>query len=269
MVQEVDDFFGVYLLYCLNPRFKGRTYIGYTVNPERRIKQHNTGAHAGGAYRTSGKGPWEMALIIHGFPNEISGLRFEWAWQNPHKSRRLKAVVPSKVKTELAFDYRWRVACHMLRTNPWAKLGLTIRWLRQDYQRNFPQGLDPPYHMPIEYGPVTTKKVSSDSRGKGKAPTPRVSTRGNANVSFSKSEMCALCRTSVEKSEKSLTCLHPSCSMISHLRCLARHFLGNSDLLLPVEGRCPTCDIGLVWGDLIRHMKGCHQNLTEVEVIPD
>lgn len=46
-----------YLLVSVNPKYKNHTYIGFTVSPERRIRQHN-GELPNGAKKTSIKRPW-------------------------------------------------------------------------------------------------------------------------------------------------------------------------------------------------------------------
>ena len=73
-----------YLLQSLSSPKK--SYIGYTVNPSRRLKQHN-GLIKGGANYTSKFRPWKFIAITEGFATEQKGLQFEWAWQHPKRSK--------------------------------------------------------------------------------------------------------------------------------------------------------------------------------------
>ena len=82
-----------YLLQSLNERFLHSTYIGYTVNPKRRIRQHNREVRisiskthiqiANGAYKTHKARPWEMIVVVIGFPTHKEALSFEWACLTP------------------------------------------------------------------------------------------------------------------------------------------------------------------------------------------
>lgn len=70
----------VYLLKSTN----GNTYVGATVNLERRLRQHNKeikgGAHATGI--KVGKGEiWKRITYVSGFPNWQAALQFEWRWK--------------------------------------------------------------------------------------------------------------------------------------------------------------------------------------------
>ena len=64
-----------------------RTYIGYSRQPRRRLRQHN-GELPSGAAPVPGR-PWELVLVVSGFASKNSALAFESAWQKPHTSRHV------------------------------------------------------------------------------------------------------------------------------------------------------------------------------------
>jgi len=64
--------------YCLASD-TGRTYVGFTVNLDRRLRQHNCEL-TGGAKATKGL-HWKRVLSVTGFPTQQAALQFEWKWK--------------------------------------------------------------------------------------------------------------------------------------------------------------------------------------------
>ena len=75
-----------YILRSLSDKHRDDTYIGFTDNPIKRLRQHN-GIIKGGAKKTSKKRPWVLILVVSNFPNKILALKFEWAWTYPFQSQ--------------------------------------------------------------------------------------------------------------------------------------------------------------------------------------
>ena len=70
----------------------GATYVGATVDVNRRLRQHNKeikgGAHATGTRVSKGES-WDRVCYVEGFPDWKAALQFEWRWKQ--LSRKLPA----------------------------------------------------------------------------------------------------------------------------------------------------------------------------------
>lgn len=60
---------------------EGHTYVGSTVDIQRRLRQHN-GEISGGARYTTARRGWVLAAWVSGFPTWEAALQFEWRWKD-------------------------------------------------------------------------------------------------------------------------------------------------------------------------------------------
>ncbi|XP_025049740.1 structure-specific endonuclease subunit SLX1-like [Alligator sinensis] len=214
-----QGFRGVYLLLCTCPERWGRVYVGFTVHPRRRELQHNRGQRYGGAHRTSGRGPWEMVLIVHGFPSNVAALQ--------GSAPPLPGPAPSRE----------------LGSSGWERQGLRGSGAQTPGLLGSGPDLAPPPHMPITSGPFPDQPHLAHQ-----APPPPAVPGGT----------CQLCEGHFQgEVDAPLRCIQPGCPLTAHPPCLARHFLKDEPhQLLPVEGCCPCCNTLVRWGDLIRSHLG-------------
>ena len=135
----------------------------------------------------------------------IISMQFEWAWQHPNASKRLKQRVPRrKIPRESGVQHRFRVLAEMLVTAPWARLPLTVRWLKQEHVLEFPPSKQPPVHMPIAFGQVDLikngakkkKKMKKCEEGEGEDGGEKGEEEEEEEEEEEQSELCSVCRQS-------------------------------------------------------------------------
>lgn len=82
--------------YCLVSD-SGSTYIGSSVDVDRRLRQHN-GELSGGAYATKRGSGWKRVCHIVGFPDSRSALQFEWRWKQLSRKEPSKNPMERRIR---------------------------------------------------------------------------------------------------------------------------------------------------------------------------
>jgi structure-specific endonuclease subunit SLX1 len=267
-----------YLLTSLNPSCKGHTYIGFTTNPSRRLKQHN-GLLPNGAKRTLRNRPWEMVVFVHGFSTKVAALQFEWGWQHPYQSKRIRDKVGRiknighvyKIQAKIRFRSFFKMKCkpsyrflfEMLQLAPWNRFPLSIHWLTESYHHLLEGCPPPPLHITARIGTLEDTSSLKDSS---------LSYRTNIGLTIDTcfEAQCLLCREEISDGRETLECFYEGCGMRCHMLCLAGWFLEKEEerTLLPTAGACPLCANKLTWAQLVQQVKNKKRGQTNCPPSP-
>ena len=86
---------------------QGKTYIGYTNDFKKRLRQHNGEISGGAKYTTAHKGAngWHPVAIIDGFPNNKWAMSFEWRMKKYKNSKgKLKSSSGLNMRLKNIFE---------------------------------------------------------------------------------------------------------------------------------------------------------------------
>jgi len=243
-------FYGCYLLQSENPDApKGKSYVGFTVDPARRIRQHNGELARGGAKRTKSLRPWRMMCIVHGFRSQVQGLQFEWSWQHPLLSRVVrKNIMAANIngckltargrQRECKLESNLHILATMLSCAPWNLMPLTVTFfemsLKDRMAKVFPKTVNIEYCRDVPTFGESLKDENS---------SPQDKLLGTS---------CASCESEFSGSEcRIVTC--PRCRSSFHARCAATCFRKQEASLIPSQnGECPVCEQSVLWCEFVR-----------------
>ena len=258
MVTEVRNyrFYGCYLLMSENPdSVKGKAYVGFTVDPDRRLRQHNGELARGGARKTKSDRPWRMICIIHGFRSQVQGLQFEWAWQHPLICRTVRNEVMAQNvpgcrltsrgrQATMRLESYIRVLAAMLASPIWCQQPLTVTFFDGTYVMNFssrlPRNRTTAVEVHLDVPSFTVQRV----RGHRSHTDDELTTK-----------VCGICCDHL--TGRIVGCKR--CDTPFHARCLASLFPSQDPITIipPVDSscECPICTESLRWCEVVRNVR--------------
>jgi predicted GIY-YIG superfamily endonuclease len=269
-----SNLYHCYLIRSLQKPEKKHSYIGFTNNPSRRIRQHN-GEITSGARQTSELRPWKYVCVVSGFPNKQLALQFEWQWQNPKTGRLSKLVHPPpkkkakggevEMQDELPQDdgytvqrrrrkqgtitektnysYKLRVLRELLEYPLWNQLHLTLYLIDQELERSFNQIFSKKKpHNGYEVCRITDEGVSSLDANQFRRLSGKENVLKNSN--------CTICVQPLLTQDKKLwQC--PQCCNSTHLQCSAKKYK-TDEALIPKTVKCERCNYQVEWWKVVR-----------------
>ena len=234
-----------YLLNSLDPSHPRSTYIGFTVDPPRRIRQHN-GDITAGAVRTRKKRPWGMVMVVTGFPTKSAALQFEWAWQHPYKDRHIKGKVGSlALKASTGKKAKMAICKAMMGLQPWSRYGLNAHF-PLDADKVLFRSIVPPETDDVDKAAIFEAALSTGPL------EDTLSAGGDIEAQIPKgSSTCGLCSGEAERRDDAALATCPFCKAIGHVVCWAGAGRPEGELL-PSSVDCRVCGENMRWCDLIR-----------------
>lgn len=249
-----------YFCYLIRSESKPNScYIGFTTNPQRRLRQHN-GEIKNGAVKTKRNRPWKFEIIISGFPNHVVALMFEWQFQHPLKSRHgkvLEGSLSKKRSSVHSFKGHLVSLSLLLRNQLWKQCDLTALFINQTSLDLFMQ-VSSKSSSPFSYSfPVKLIlnedicKLHEKVKGNKNVQNNNTNSEIDNHVTHLNGRCCICFDQIVDNNSCYFQC--PNCNASIHILCLAQR--QKSSQLIPSSGQCTGCKTVYIWADIVRNCK--------------
>lgn len=284
-LKPVPIFYCCYLLQSIHKRQS--FYIGSTPNPVRRLRQHNGILTRGGAYRTKREGtrPWEMIMIVYGFPSKTTALQFEHAWQHGYSTHYIandERIVKNK-NGGRTIHHKVGTARLLAKNIYFQRMDIVVHFFNLDVESIWKQNrfnINDMGYITIENSPSLTTSPPADNvivyselnlklveqfLNRFMDKDMEIYQKYQDKLTFGEIP-CGICQVSFNYTSNNRQlkpfiafCLHQDCDFVAHLRCLHRYFLDEEQLqegvrnLIPRYGKCPDCSQILKWTNLVKY----------------